>query len=112
MPYRYAVYLHWMRQTAEIVGVWPAISELTLFQPPTDPMEEMDAADLTRSLSQDSQKRSTRWSLNVVRISKLASRPGSVATLPVTCGPLDHPDLTSVEIAWPTGLILSTRRRS
>jgi len=25
---------------------------------------------------------------------------------------LDHPDLTSVEIAWSTGLILSTRRRS
>ena len=25
---------------------------------------------------------------------------------------LDHPDLTSVEVAWSTGLILSTRRRS
>jgi demethylmenaquinone methyltransferase/2-methoxy-6-polyprenyl-1,4-benzoquinol methylase len=25
---------------------------------------------------------------------------------------LDHPDLTSLEIAWSTGLILSTRRRN
>jgi hypothetical protein len=43
-PYRYAVYLHWMRQTAEAVGVWPAMLELTLFKPPTDPMDDQDVA--------------------------------------------------------------------
>jgi hypothetical protein len=37
-PYRYAVYLHWMRQTAQTVGVRPEMLELTLFQPPADPM--------------------------------------------------------------------------
>jgi hypothetical protein len=35
-PYRYAVYLHWMRQTAQTVGVWPEMLELTLFEPPAD----------------------------------------------------------------------------
>jgi Putative 8-oxoguanine DNA glycosylase OGG-like protein len=44
-PYRYAVYLHWMQQTAQTVGVWPEMLELTLFEPPTDPMTEQDADD-------------------------------------------------------------------
>jgi hypothetical protein len=44
-PYRYAVYLHWMRQTADTVGVWPEMLELTLFQPPPNPMAEQDADD-------------------------------------------------------------------
>ena len=44
-PYRYAVYLHWMRQTAQKVGVWPEMLELTLFGPPADPMTEQDADD-------------------------------------------------------------------
>jgi hypothetical protein len=30
-PFRYAVYLHWMRQTAEVVDVDPQLLELTLF---------------------------------------------------------------------------------
>lgn len=42
-PYRYAVYLHWMRQTAQTIGVLPETLELTLFQPPADPMAEQDA---------------------------------------------------------------------
>lgn len=42
-PYRYAVYLHWMRQTAQTIGVSPETLELTLFQPPTDPTAEQDA---------------------------------------------------------------------
>jgi hypothetical protein len=42
-PYRYVVYLHWMRQTAHVLGVRPDELELTLFQPPTDPMAEQDA---------------------------------------------------------------------
>jgi hypothetical protein len=33
-PYRYAVYMHWMTQTAQTVGVAPDLLELTLFQPP------------------------------------------------------------------------------
>jgi hypothetical protein len=37
-PYRYAVYLHWMRQTAEAVGVEPEILELTLFGPAPRPL--------------------------------------------------------------------------
>jgi hypothetical protein len=44
-PYRYAVYLHWMRQTADAVGVEPDLLELTLFQPPRDVADEQDAAD-------------------------------------------------------------------
>lgn len=42
-PYRYAVYLHWMRQTASTIGASPEELELTLFQPPADPMSEQDA---------------------------------------------------------------------
>lgn len=42
-PYRYAVYLHWMRQTAQAIGVRPAALELTLFQPPADPIHEQGA---------------------------------------------------------------------
>lgn len=44
-PYRYAVYLHWMRQTAERADVSPEMLEVTLFEPPADPMDEQDAAD-------------------------------------------------------------------
>jgi hypothetical protein len=44
-PYRYAVYLHWMRQTADAVDVEPDLLELTLFQPPGDIADEHDAAD-------------------------------------------------------------------
>jgi hypothetical protein len=44
-PYRYAVYLHWMRQTADAVGAEPDVLELTLFQPPGDIADEHDAAD-------------------------------------------------------------------
>jgi hypothetical protein len=42
-PYRYAVYLHWMRQTAQTAGVRPETVELTLFQPPADPMAQEEA---------------------------------------------------------------------
>ncbi len=45
-PYRYAVYLHWMRQTAATVGVWPGMLELALFQPPADSLSEQDADEL------------------------------------------------------------------
>lgn len=44
-PYRYSVYLHWMTQTAETVGVAPDLLELTLFQPPGSLGEENGAAD-------------------------------------------------------------------
>jgi hypothetical protein len=44
-PYRYSVYLHWMTQTAQALGIWPELLELTLFQPPGDLNEERDAAD-------------------------------------------------------------------
>jgi hypothetical protein len=44
-PYRYAVYLHWMRQIADAVDVEPDLLELTLFQPPGDIADEHDAAD-------------------------------------------------------------------
>ena len=44
-PYRYSVYLHWMTQTAQEVGVSPELLELTLFEPPGDLNEENDAAD-------------------------------------------------------------------
>jgi hypothetical protein len=45
-PYRYAVYLQWMRQTAERVGTEPEMLELTLFKPPTGKVSaEADAAD-------------------------------------------------------------------
>ena len=44
-PYRYAVYVHWMRQTSDAVGVEPEMLELTLFQPPEDLNDEHDAAD-------------------------------------------------------------------
>jgi hypothetical protein len=44
-PYRYAVYLHWMRQTAHAIGIEPDMLELTLFQPPSDVNDEHDAAD-------------------------------------------------------------------
>jgi hypothetical protein len=33
-PYRYAVYLHWMHQTAHRLAVEPDLLELTLFEPP------------------------------------------------------------------------------
>jgi len=39
-PYRYAVYLHWMTQTARAAGVAPDLLELTLFQPPGSLDEE------------------------------------------------------------------------
>ena len=39
-PYRYAVYLHWMWQTAEMVGVRPETLEFTLFRSRADPMGE------------------------------------------------------------------------
>jgi hypothetical protein len=44
-PYRYAVYLHWMKQTARVIKVEPDLLELTLFQPPRDLNDEHDAAD-------------------------------------------------------------------
>jgi hypothetical protein len=44
-PYRYAVYLHWMRQTASVVGVEPEMLELVLFQPPEGLNDEDGAAD-------------------------------------------------------------------
>jgi 8-oxoguanine DNA glycosylase-like protein len=44
-PYRYAIYLHWMTQTAQTVGVEPELLELTLFQPPGDLTDENGAAD-------------------------------------------------------------------
>jgi len=44
-PFRYAVYLHWMRQTAATVGVEPDLLELTLFEPPGDLEREAAAAD-------------------------------------------------------------------
>jgi len=44
-PYRYAVYLHWMRQTADAVGVEPEILEPALFQPAEDFSDDHDAAD-------------------------------------------------------------------
>lgn len=44
-PYRYAVYVHWMRQTAEAVSVNPQLLELTLFSPPGDLADEDKAAD-------------------------------------------------------------------
>lgn len=44
-PYRYAVYLHWMRQTARAVDAEPQALELTLFSPPKDQNDEDDAAD-------------------------------------------------------------------
>jgi len=43
-PYRYAVYMHWMTQTARTVGVTPDLLELTLFQPPGSLDEENGAA--------------------------------------------------------------------
>jgi hypothetical protein len=42
-PYRYAVYLHWMRQIAQTIGTRPEMLEFTLFQAPADPMAEHDA---------------------------------------------------------------------
>lgn len=33
-PFRYAVYLHWMQQTAAMLDVSPQLLELTLFSPP------------------------------------------------------------------------------
>lgn len=44
-PYRYAVYLQWMRQTAAAAGVEPELLEITIFQPPGDIADEHDAAD-------------------------------------------------------------------
>lgn len=44
-PYRYAVYLHWMAQTAQTARVEPELLELTLFKPPADLSEKGDAAD-------------------------------------------------------------------
>jgi 8-oxoguanine DNA glycosylase-like protein len=44
-PYRYAVYLHWMTQTARSVRVAPDLLELTLFQPPGSLDEENGAAN-------------------------------------------------------------------
>jgi hypothetical protein len=43
-PYRYAVYLHWMQQTAQRADTEPGLLELTLFQPPGDLADENDAA--------------------------------------------------------------------
>lgn len=44
-PYRYSVYLHWMNQTAAACGVTPELLELTLFEPPSDPPDEGEAAN-------------------------------------------------------------------
>jgi hypothetical protein len=44
-PYRYAVYLHWMRQTAEAIGVRPELLEVSLFEPPVPLSNEAEAAD-------------------------------------------------------------------
>lgn len=44
-PYRHAVYLHWMKQTARAVDVEPELLEITLFRQPEDLIEERDAAD-------------------------------------------------------------------
>jgi hypothetical protein len=35
-PYRYAVYLHWLCQTAQMIGVRPDVLEYTLFSAPAD----------------------------------------------------------------------------
>jgi hypothetical protein len=43
-PYRYAVYLHWMTQTAQAAGTSPELFEVTLFQPPGDLSDENGAA--------------------------------------------------------------------
>jgi hypothetical protein len=44
-PYRYAVYLHWMKQTAQAAGTQPELLELTLFQPPGELADENGAAE-------------------------------------------------------------------
>jgi hypothetical protein len=44
-PYRYAVYLHWMGQTARAIGVEPELLESSLFRPPGDLNNEHEAAD-------------------------------------------------------------------
>jgi hypothetical protein len=44
-PYRYAVYIHWMGQTARAAGAEPELLELTLFRPPRDLTDEHDASD-------------------------------------------------------------------
>jgi hypothetical protein len=45
-PYRYAVYLHWMRLTAEQVDTQPDVLERTLFTPQRGVSDvEGDAAD-------------------------------------------------------------------
>jgi hypothetical protein len=38
-PFRYAVYLHWMRQTAQALNVDPPLLELTLFSRPDRPIQ-------------------------------------------------------------------------
>lgn len=43
-PYRYAVYLHWMTQTAHAIGAQPEVLELTLFRPPGELSDEDAAA--------------------------------------------------------------------
>jgi hypothetical protein len=42
-PYRYAVYLHWMRQTAQAAGIRPDELEFTLFQLPSGLVTGQDA---------------------------------------------------------------------
>jgi Putative 8-oxoguanine DNA glycosylase OGG-like protein len=44
-PYRYAVYLHWMRQAASTLDISPELLELTLFCPPNELSDEDNAAD-------------------------------------------------------------------
>ncbi len=44
-PYRYCVYLHWMNQTAQTVGIASDLLEVTLFEPPVDPPEEGEATE-------------------------------------------------------------------
>ena len=44
-PYRYAVYLRWMKQTAQAAGTQPELLELTLFQPPGELADENGAAE-------------------------------------------------------------------
>jgi hypothetical protein len=44
-PYRYATYMHWMRMTAESLGVEPDVLEVTLFAPPAHDFDEGVNAD-------------------------------------------------------------------
>lgn len=44
-PYRYAVYVHWMRQTAQAIGVRSDLLEVMLFEPPGELADQDGAAE-------------------------------------------------------------------